>query len=382
MHVTTLAMMMMIGITPITGQSPTGQCLTSETALVAQQTRGNYNLTLFSIFKMEKFALRQWVLHHIAEGVDHFVLVDNNTPSRSATPERCELQPFIEAGVVTMVEDPTSHALRTLGKKHLAPFLPRSEWILSVDLDEFAFARGGRAGADDGSRGAPTIWSFVSGLSAEVTLVRLPWRMFAGAGAVEPVSIAELTTTEPPKANTTVPAKWIARGADIEIFAIHHPRMRFRPDDGNAARDVGDGTTAPPCSMILPNLCCALARSTSCECKGASSARNTCPPDTDGSHAIYLNHYSARSREFYGSTKMPRGDGMLREWDRIRDWKYFATHHKFMTATDTELRDKRRRHHINDQRAVDELICERHHPGGRPPKWCAYRSTSTRGSTR
>lgn len=55
--------------------NPTQTCETSTAALAEQHAKGRYNLTLVSIFKRERFALRNWVWHHLAEGVDHFLLV-------------------------------------------------------------------------------------------------------------------------------------------------------------------------------------------------------------------------------------------------------------------------------------------------------------------
>jgi hypothetical protein len=68
-----------------------------------QSKHGKYDITLFAMFKNEKHALRQWVIHHLAQGVNHLLLVDNNSP-RSA--ESCELEEFISAGIVALVGEP------------------------------------------------------------------------------------------------------------------------------------------------------------------------------------------------------------------------------------------------------------------------------------
>ena len=84
-------------------------CETSAAALHEQHTRGAYNLTLISIFAREKHVLRPWVLHYLAEGVDHIVLIDNSAAEQPHPfkDESCELQPFIDAGVVTLVKNAT-----------------------------------------------------------------------------------------------------------------------------------------------------------------------------------------------------------------------------------------------------------------------------------
>ena len=84
-------------------------CETSLSALQRQHQQGNYNVTLFSIFALEGHVLSEWVHHYIAEGVDHFVLVDNNAPD---VQESCVLSTYISAGIVTLIKDATPHAHR------------------------------------------------------------------------------------------------------------------------------------------------------------------------------------------------------------------------------------------------------------------------------
>ena len=71
-----------------------------ESDLEEQRTAGNYNLTLFATFKSEGKILREWVMHYVSEGVDHFVLVDNTPVSAyealGSEDDSCQLDTFIE----------------------------------------------------------------------------------------------------------------------------------------------------------------------------------------------------------------------------------------------------------------------------------------------
>ena len=121
------------------------------------------------MFKNEKHALRQWVIHHLAQGVNHLLLVDNNSP-RSA--ESCELEEFISAGIVTLVEEPARHQQQNcrtekLVNQHMHRFLPRTRWVLNLDFDEFLYAR----------KESATVLDYLQALDDSTVVVKLPWKI-------------------------------------------------------------------------------------------------------------------------------------------------------------------------------------------------------------
>lgn len=69
-------------------------CETSAVALAAQQQHGVYNIIAVTMFKSERQRLREWTHHYIFEGVDHFLLVDNNNASNSEYDEVSATSPW------------------------------------------------------------------------------------------------------------------------------------------------------------------------------------------------------------------------------------------------------------------------------------------------
>ena len=170
--------------------------------------------------------------HHIFEGVDHFLLIDNNSEGSSkgragsssseaaarvaegsdtaaagmaATgmmaaaasteqepdDEACELRSLIRAGVVTLVRDGTAHAQAEVLQRHIAPFVrapARSRWVLNIDVDEFVYAR------EAGRLPSATIWQFLERQAPSVRAVYLPWKMFGVSGSVAPAGKTSLHT--------------------------------------------------------------------------------------------------------------------------------------------------------------------------------------------
>lgn len=169
--------------------------------------------------------------HHIFEGVDHFLLIDNNSKgsrgragsSSSETAARvaedgdtaaagmaatgmmaaaastelehddeaCELRSLIRAGVVTLVRDATAHAQPEVLQRHIAPFVrapARSRWVLNVDIDEFVYAR------EAGRLPSATIWQFLERQAPSVRAVYLPWKLFGVSGSVQPAGKTSLHT--------------------------------------------------------------------------------------------------------------------------------------------------------------------------------------------
>ena len=65
-----------------------------------------YQLSVCSLFKNESRYLREWLEYHRLIGVDHFYLYDNASTDRSVQ----ILQPYIRAGLVTLVHWPEQGA--------------------------------------------------------------------------------------------------------------------------------------------------------------------------------------------------------------------------------------------------------------------------------
>ncbi|MEO2036109.1 MAG: glycosyltransferase family 92 protein [Planctomycetaceae bacterium] len=98
----------------------------------------NY-LTVGAIFRDEAPYLAEWISFHRLVGVDHFILYDNES---SDNPERV-LQPFISAGLVTLVPWPVPFHQKAPHQAYadcLDRVRGKSRWLTCLDIDEFLFA--------------------------------------------------------------------------------------------------------------------------------------------------------------------------------------------------------------------------------------------------
>ncbi len=95
-------------------------------------------LSVCAIFKDEASYLEEWIRFHLAQGVEHLYLYDNN----SADSGSVIVDPFVRTGKVTLIPWPTleenagqrkayMHCLETYGAD--------SQWIAFIDIDEFLF---------------------------------------------------------------------------------------------------------------------------------------------------------------------------------------------------------------------------------------------------
>jgi hypothetical protein len=92
-----------------------------------------YTVSLCGIFKNEGKYLDEWIQYHLVVGIDHFYLYNNNSDDNYLE----ILQPYIEKGIVDLIEWPFEHsqmdAYEDCYKKHKDD----TNWITFIDVDEF-----------------------------------------------------------------------------------------------------------------------------------------------------------------------------------------------------------------------------------------------------
>lgn len=92
-----------------------------------------YRISLCLIFKNEAPFLKEWLDYHIAIGVDHFYLYNNN----STDCYKEILNPYICDGVVSLIEWPEPNSQFKCYKHCYDTFRGESNWISFLDADEF-----------------------------------------------------------------------------------------------------------------------------------------------------------------------------------------------------------------------------------------------------
>lgn len=92
-----------------------------------------YDVSLCLIFKDEGKFLKEWLDYHLTIGVDHFYLYDNNSTDNFMSVVR----PYIERGLVTLIDWPYQQAQVKCYKHCLETFCNETKWLGYIDADEF-----------------------------------------------------------------------------------------------------------------------------------------------------------------------------------------------------------------------------------------------------
>jgi hypothetical protein len=314
-------------------------CFSTPTAVTAQQQRMEYALTVISMFKMEKMSLRSWVQHHIYEGVDHFILIDNNERGND---EACELKAYVESGIVTLVRDHSRHSQAALLNQYLSPFLSRTKWVLSIDMDEYVYAR------NVGKHGGLTIAQVLESVPAEVHVILLPWKVYIAPYSVH-VGDVSRAITERRHMGANCNVKWVGRGSSVAKANIHMPTIRESLLPGN-------------CTVRLPDMSCLVVPE--------KNPIITCPREPMLNFPLHVNHYQTQSREYFFLSKMHRGAADNPAHENVRNWDYFDGANSNDTIEDAELALKRFNRTKEDRFTLDRLVCRTKRSAGNAPEWC------------
>lgn len=96
-------------------------------------TPKKYNATICAIFKNEGHYLQEWIEYHRIIGIEHFYLYNNFSSDNYLE----ILQPYIDAGVVTLTDWPHERGQMPAYNHCLNTHKDDASWIGFIDLDEF-----------------------------------------------------------------------------------------------------------------------------------------------------------------------------------------------------------------------------------------------------
>ncbi len=92
-----------------------------------------YKFSVCAIFKDEAPFLKEWIeLNHLV-GVDHFYMYNNNSSDNYLE----VLNPYINDGLVTLVDFPYDHAQFQAYKNFYEKYRSETQWVGFIDIDEF-----------------------------------------------------------------------------------------------------------------------------------------------------------------------------------------------------------------------------------------------------
>ncbi|GAA5845198.1 hypothetical protein JCM9279_004797 [Rhodotorula babjevae] len=120
-----------------------------ETRLESTPPSAPYRLLLGTVQRAEGPALVEWVLHHLALGVDHLVVFDSNPSASASSPAavaetRDRILPFVELGWVTLVRvDGPAHATHEGAANQFRRDWAeqRARWSAFLDVNEYLVRR-------------------------------------------------------------------------------------------------------------------------------------------------------------------------------------------------------------------------------------------------
>jgi Glycosyltransferase family 92 len=95
--------------------------------------------TVCTMYRNHAQYLREWIEFHRLVGAEHFFLYDN----RSEDDHREVLDPYIDAGLVTLHDWPPDPGLRQAFDHCVTEHRDDARWIAFIDIDEFLFSPSG-----------------------------------------------------------------------------------------------------------------------------------------------------------------------------------------------------------------------------------------------
>jgi hypothetical protein len=241
---------------------------------------------IVAIFKNERHILREWMLHHINQGISHFFLIDNGSTDNGSE----ELIEF--ADVVTLVKDSTRYRQEVLYNYHFLEYISRYDWMMTIDLDEFVYAR----------KHEKLIPDVLNKIDKSISEVQIRWKMFGSSGHIEQpdavlphfVHRCDLESQKHIIDNV----KSIARTDRVRYIRTHE-------------HDLTHGRR-----IVLPRI------------RNEKSLSKV---------TLHLNHYRIQSLKWFINIKCTRGDVAKRSLETRRLEQHYFTTHDFKDVIDNEL---------------------------------------------
>lgn len=229
------------------------------------------SVVLVARFKNEAHIMYEFINHYLLEGVDHFILIDDNSNDDYLEKNKW-LFILINAKVVEIHK---SAGDQLFDANRFLQEIKRYNWIISCDLDEFFFSVG------KGTR----LKGVLNRKCADVDYIQVYWKLFTHNSKIQPISVIE-NNVHTHASNTDVSSprvgnmKCIARTEFIKYFWVH---------------------------MIEFNKNIEILKLGNCH-----------------NNLIQLNHYRTQSDEFLYGVKEQRGGGIVKQ-----KYKNFQNHKKF-----------------------------------------------------
>jgi len=101
-----------------------------------------HDLAVVAILKNEGHYLKEWLDYHLAAGVEHFYLYDNDSPDNQAE----VAAPYVKAGLVDYIYAPGKAMQMQTYNDAVKRFKFQSRYMAFIDGDEFIYPKVDRGG--------------------------------------------------------------------------------------------------------------------------------------------------------------------------------------------------------------------------------------------
>lgn len=247
--------------------------------------------TILSMMKDEGHSVLEWVAYHRHIGFDNICVYTNDcSDGTDAILMRLEALGEVRhfRNDVPEAKKPQPNALSLAGKN---PAVTESEWILTMDADEFVSIKVGRGWVDHLIRRLP------EGTDA----IAMTWRFFGSSGLTEwnPGLVTEAYTHAAPDTfRKGWGVKTMFRPFEHMKFGIHRPSIHKARQNSERAKALLEQSWVNGSGKLMP------------DDFSLSGWRSTKP--TLGYHWAEVNHYAVKSFEAYLLRRL-RGNVNLKE---------------------------------------------------------------------
>ena len=249
-----------------------------------------YTLAVLAIFKNESMIIKEWLEHHIWQGVEHFYLINNDSDDNYLE----IIQPYLDSGLITLYHLPEKYKQNEHYNTVFNQIKTEMEWLAIIDIDEYLYTT------------TNNLKTYFENIPLETYAVSTYWYMFGSNGHdKQPEDIRLSFTKRDYKIiKDTSYGKAIIRPKMFSIVGQHLHRYSVISQHIiiHKKYDVG--------GLII---------------------------DYD---TLRLNHYQIMSKEYFEKVKMSRGDVLLQDRDvSYRTWEQFNVIDKMCDIYDLTLHD-------------------------------------------
>lgn len=149
------------------------KCLKFKLALCAAKPdikEKKYNVSICAIFRNEASYLHEWIEFNNLVGVEHFYMYNNNSEDDFLS----ILQPYIDKGIVTLIEWPHNQMQMEAYKDCIDKYSGETKWLGFIDIDEFIVPKS-----------TDNIYEFLKTFEKKAGAVNIYWRLFGTSGLMD-----------------------------------------------------------------------------------------------------------------------------------------------------------------------------------------------------